>query len=239
VPKDPSPDHVIEELLSSAQKALHRGDVGEALALYQSALSLDPGHGMANYWLGVLALKSLSYREAVACLELAAAKHPDFPDFQLDLGLAYRALNQAAKAETCFSEARRAAPAYGKAQLNFAASFEREQRFNEAVEACKRGLALFPNDYELLRKLAHLHSRKKEWPEAQDVWKRILEQKPGCASSHFIFGENCFRAGEFESARAAFERTVDLEPGMLSARLNLGLTLQKLGKIQICRLTQT
>lgn len=228
----PPPDHVIEELLSSAQKALHRGEIGEALTLYQSALSLDPGHGMANYWLGVLALKSLEYPEAAACLEMAVAKHPDFPDFQLDLGLAYRALDQGARAEVCFAAARRNAPDYGQAQLNFAANFERESRFNEAVEACKRGLALFPESLELLQKLANLHSRKQEWSEALSVWERILELKPACASAHFAFGENCFRAGEFELARNAFQRTIDLEPGTLNARLNLGLAFQKLGEFK-------
>lgn len=232
MPKATTSDHSVDEFLSAAQTALHEGDVSRALLFYQSALSLDPGHGMANYWLGVLALKSSSFPEAATCLEVAAKKHPDFPDFQLDLGLAYQALHQIALAETCFEAARRNAPGYGQAQLNFAISFEGENRLNEAVEACKRGLVLYPCDLDLLRKLADLHARNSDWPEALQIWKQILAIKPNCASSSFVFGETCYRAGELELAESAFQRAVELQPDFLNARLNLGLILQKTGKTE-------
>lgn len=230
--KSTSSDHAVKELLSAAQNALNQGEVANALLFYQSALSLDPSHGMANYWLGVLALKNSSFPEAVTFLETAAKKHPDYPDFQLDLGLAYLALSQSDRADTCFEAARRNAPGYGQAQLNFAASFEREERPNEAIEACKRGLILYPHDLSLLRKLADLHTRKRDWPAALQIWKHILELEPNSASSYFVFGQTCYQASEFGLAATAFERTVELKPSFLNARLNLGLALQKAGRTE-------
>ncbi len=229
--KETSSGHVVEELLSSAQKALHQGDAAGALFLYQEALSIDPQHGIANYWLGVLALKSGSFPEAVACLDLAVAKHPDFPDFRIDLGLALQSVGRMPEAESSFEAARRVAPGYGRAQLSFAVGFERERRYSEAVEACKRGLILFPQDIELLRKLADLHSRNAEWSQSLAVWNRILELRPGSASLFFVFGENRFRAGDFKLARTGFQKAISLDPKLVTAKLNLGLTFQKLGDL--------
>jgi tetratricopeptide (TPR) repeat protein/ADP-heptose:LPS heptosyltransferase len=220
----------LERLLSAAQDAMQRAEIKQAIALYRCVLDLDSQHVMANYWLGVLILKVASPQEALPHLELAASKHPEFPDFHLDLGLACQALGQTERANLCFEAARRASPGNSTEQLDLAKTLERAGKLNEAIEACRRGLALFPRSAGLHQTLAGLHLRQNCWPEALKIWQNLLQLRPDCASTHLAFGQNCYQAGDFPRAREAFQRTVELQPSLVSALLDLGLTWQKLGQ---------
>lgn len=218
----------IDALISAAQDALRRGDLSKTVSNYRAILDLDPEHGLANYWLGVLTLKASMPKEAVPLLTTAAAKLPELPDVHIDLGLACLALGDRQRAENCFLAAREAAPNYAAAQLALAGEFERDSKLAEAIEACQRGLVVLPQNPELLRKLADLYSQLNQWTEALGVWKALLEVRPDCPTTHFAFGEKCYQAGAFDLAASAFQRVLELRPDFLNALLNLGLTLQKL-----------
>jgi tetratricopeptide (TPR) repeat protein len=219
----------IDALIAAAQDALRRGDLSQTISHYQAVLAVDPEHGLANYWLGVLTLKASMPKDAIPLLSTAAAKLPELPDVHIDLGLAWLALADRPRAENCFQAARAAAPTYAAAQLTLASDFERDGKLVEAVEACQRGLVVFPRDADLLRKLADLHSQRGQWSEALAAWKALLEIRPDCPATHFAFGEKCYEAGAFDFAASAFQRVRELRPDSLNALLNLGLTLLKLG----------
>ncbi|MBI4657443.1 MAG: tetratricopeptide repeat protein [Verrucomicrobia bacterium] len=219
----------IETLMSAAQEALRRGDVPKTIALYRAVLARDPGHGLANYWLGVLALKASMPREALIHLQTASARHPELPDIHIDLGLACQALGDTDRARAAFNAARGADPNYGSTQLALAEKFEGEEKTSEALEACQRGLLAAPQDAGLLRKLAGVFFRLKQWPDSIQAWRELSRIRPDCPVTQFALGEKCYQAGVFDQAADAFRRAVELRSGFLSALLNLGLTLRKLG----------
>ncbi len=163
-------------------------------------------------------------------LEIAAQQHPEFPDFSIDLGLAYRALGRETEAEARFGAGRRAAPTYAADQLDLAETLARQRKVPEAIEACRRGLLLFPDSAELLQRLADLCQQAQRWPEARSAWRDLLRVRPPSAGTSRAFGEACFQAGDFELAHESFQRAAELQPGLLSPLLNLGLTCQKLGR---------
>jgi len=220
----------IDALIAAAQDALRRGDLSQTISKYRAVLAIDPEHGLANYWLGVLTLKASMPKKAVSLLSIAAAKLPESPDVHIDLGLAWLALADRQRAKNCFQAARAAAPNYAAAQLTLANDFERDRKLAEAVEACQRGLVVFPHDADLLRKLADLHSQRGQCTEALGAGKALLEVRPDCPTTHFAFGQKCYQAGAFDLAATAFQRVLELRPNFLNALLNLGLALQKLGE---------
>ncbi len=230
-----APNLKLEEQISEAQHALQQGELARAISLFRSALVIDPEHLLANYWIGVLALKVGAPHEALAHLEWAALKDPEFPDFQLDLGLVYQALGKLERAEACFERVRQVSPVYAAAQLRLAEDFEKQAQPLEAIELCQRGLLAFPRDAGLLQKLADLLVRLNRWPEALATWRKLLEVRPNCPATFYAFGLTCFQAKDIELAGEAFQRALELQPTLLPALLNLGLVRQKSGKFQDAR----
>lgn len=222
----------IEALIAAAQEALRRGDLVQTVANYRAVLSLDPEHGLANYWLGVLALKASMPGEALPLLEIAAIQHPDQPEIHIDLGLACHALNDEPRANACFKAARELVPNYASVQISLAENFERENKPAEEIEACRRGLLLFPDDPQLLRTMADICFRRGQWSDALRAWEALLKLQGTSFSMHFAFGEQCYKVGDFKRAASAFRRVLELQPGTLTAWLNLGLVLQKLNDLQ-------
>lgn len=219
----------LEELFKSAVEALEKSEVSKALGDFQAVLRIDPDHGMANYWLGVI-LKSVSAERALVCLRKAAAKHPDLPDCQIELALAHRALGNLDEAERCLNAGRASAPHYASAQLDLVSRLWKEGKLAEAIEAGKRGLILFPDDQRLLAQVAELLQRDGKWNEALPVWQTLLGLRPNCPQTHVAFGERCFEAGDYPLSAGAFERAHALNPRLLSALLNLGLARQRTGQ---------
>jgi tetratricopeptide (TPR) repeat protein len=223
---------ILEERLAAAQQALQKGDLPQAISLYRSVLILDPEHLLANYWLGVLVLKAGWPSDALPFLQLAALKDPDFPDFHLDLGLAYEALGDLEGAAACFRKVRESSPGYSVAQLRLAEDFEKQNNFGAAIEACQRALLAFPKHTGLLRKAADLLARSQRWPEALKTWRNLLEVRPDCPATLHAFGLSCYQAADLDLARDAFQRATDLQPNLLGSLLHLALVWQKSGRSQ-------
>lgn len=68
------------------------------------------------------------------------------------------------------------------------------------------------------------------WRDAEEVWRRGLEVDPDCAFCHGQTGALVGNRGDFDSAIAHFARVVELRPGNVRHRSNLGLALLKAGR---------
>jgi protein O-mannosyl-transferase len=68
------------------------------------------------------------------------------------------------------------------------------------------------------------------WHDAEEVWRRALEVDPDCAFCHGQTGALVGNRGDFGSAIAHFVRVVELRPGNVRHRSNLGLALLKAGR---------
>ena len=68
------------------------------------------------------------------------------------------------------------------------------------------------------------------WRDAEEVWRRALEVDPDCAFCHGQTGALLGNRGDFGSAIAHFARVVQLRPGNVRHRSNLGLALLKAGR---------
>ncbi len=220
----------LDELIGSAQAALREADFGNAVALFGSVLALDPRHVLANYWVGALARKAGLPEQAVPYLEAAATLDPSAPETNLELGLALRAIGQADRAEACLEKARVAAHGQNAAYLAAAEAQVQQGASSEALETYRRGLTLFPNDRDLLERLADLLQRLGSWEEANDLWQRRLRLTPESAPAWVAYGVSAHKAGQLAVAEAAFRQALVVDPAYLPALLNLGVTLQKTGR---------
>ncbi|HEY7539522.1 MAG TPA: tetratricopeptide repeat protein [Methylomirabilota bacterium] len=68
------------------------------------------------------------------------------------------------------------------------------------------------------------------WADAEAVWQRGLEVDPDCAFCHGQTGALIGNRGDFATAIGHFARVVELRPGNVRHRGNLGLALLKAGR---------
>jgi tetratricopeptide (TPR) repeat protein len=89
-----------------------------------------------------------------------------------------------------------------------------------AETAVQRALALQPDSPLGLRTLAWVQTGKHEFREALATAERLLTQSPHDPLAYGLLGDAAVELGAYERAAKAFEKMVDLRPGMASyARL--------------------
>ena len=102
-------------------------------------------------------------------------------------------------------------------------------RPEEALEACRRGLVLEPDDAELLFRRGLLHRQGGDTDAAEVCWRRILELRPPerfCSVDTGIYGHLTRRnlalaaadRGDADGARRLWRAVLDECPGDAAAR---------------------
>jgi len=68
--------------------------------------------------------------------------------------------------------------------------------------------------------------------EAEDCYRKALENDPGLAAAHTNLGGIAHRKGDFSLARIEFQAALDLDPEQAEARYNLASLLYQQGEIE-------
>ncbi|MBI3043298.1 MAG: tetratricopeptide repeat protein [Betaproteobacteria bacterium] len=98
-----------------------------------------------------------------------------------------------------------------------------------AIAACKRALAIAPQDASALSSLAHTLRWQGRFTEAHDAAGKAIEAAPHLAVAWFNYSASLEGLGRPDEAIAAYRRTLALKPDYAEAWSNLGnvLTDQK------------
>ena len=90
----------------------------------------------------------------------------------------------------------------------------REQRFDEAVAALRRAVALTPNDSQRLYNLAIVLQRQGQLGGASDLYRQAIRRRPGFALAHNNLGMILAEQGRLEPARLCFENAIHVAPAL-------------------------
>ncbi len=135
---------------AQADKALGSGDARQALSFYREALDATPDDALLNFKLAVALDAVGDIANELTALQKAVRMNPDLASAQNQLGFLASRSGDTAAAEKYFREAVRAAPAFGEAWVNLAATLGLESRFSEARKAVDSALQLDPQDPQAL-----------------------------------------------------------------------------------------
>ena len=97
--------NAVSELMQQAMAYLTRGQLDDALRLYERVLEDDPGHPDGLHLSGVIAHQQGRHEDAVALIGRAIAADARAPAYHSNLGLALAALGRSAQAIASFSRA--------------------------------------------------------------------------------------------------------------------------------------
>jgi len=138
--------------LALGDRLSNQNDTRKAIEAYKKVGSLLPNDPQINYVLGRIYSGLGYFEEAIKSLEAALATGQQYPEAEMELGLAYR---------------RR-----GEYQKGSDAEAKRNQDFEKAIEHLLRAIELRPNYDDALSTLGGLYRRKGEYEKALEYYEK-------------------------------------------------------------------
>jgi tetratricopeptide (TPR) repeat protein len=211
------------------------GSFDEGVKWLREAITLDPTDLAARIDLGRLLLLQRKPQQAAAEFERATALHPDSAETQFELGGAYEAAKNLAKAEAAYREALKLQPNFGKAHYGLGALLARTGRRKEAAPHIAAYQAEFQKQQEeTLRTGARRAELNLGWvklrgglpQEALDHFGRYPENLEALRGA----AEALVQLGRDAEAIQTYERAVALAPDDAGLRYELDLEVARVRK---------
>jgi tetratricopeptide (TPR) repeat protein len=133
-----------------------------------------------------------------------------------------------------FSKAKDVAPTY-KTRMAAGQLLEAEKKLDLAAVQYEEALKLKKNDPEALYRLAILRTQLKQFEPAIDAWERYVRATRNSAIGYGNLGFCLELAGKKEEAEKAYRRGVARDPSCQLVRVNYGLMLARLDRIEEAR----
>lgn len=227
----------VEETLQRARELHGQGQVLLASALYHQVLSLCPGHGMACFFLGLLADEAGNPEEAMAWLGRARELLPQEPTIAFHLGLACYASGQRERAIDQFRTVLALDESHWQAAYNLGTAFLAQGQMAEAMKAFHGAARYNPQDPDIHFNLGLACKKAGRLEEAVQAYLCAMEIAADDAEVHYNLALAYKELGRREEALASLEIAVALRPGYGAAFGHLGvlyLDLDRVGEAVSC-----
>ena len=140
LPSTPSAD----TLASRGVSAHRNNDLAGAESAYRAALALDPDHGVALHYLGVIRYQRDDLEGALPLLDRAVARVPQEPEFHNNRGIALTAVQRHDEAIAAFQQALALRPEHAAAWNNLGLALHANGEPQAARAAYERAIGLLP-----------------------------------------------------------------------------------------------
>ncbi len=227
-----SQDNRITHWFQEAFAAHNRGELEEAVVLYQKVLHKMPSHMEVLYLLGTACSQLGKFEEAERLLKKALSINPAHPEALNNLGLTLRSLGRAKDAIEYYRRAIRIKPDYADAYGNLGGTLEFLGELSEAENQLRHALQLNPDLADAHYNLGLVLRGKDRFEEASECFLRGLELKPDFPAAYCDLGAIYKMWGRYDEARTCLEKALSLAPDFSNAQINLGSVLEELGMLE-------
>jgi tetratricopeptide (TPR) repeat protein len=240
----------VESLYAQAKAAQAQGDAATAIAKYRAMLKMAPRLAPAYNNLGLLYYTAHDYPHAAEVLEAGLRINPKMPSASALLGSALFAMGQDAKARAPLEAALRGNPADAQAEMTLARVLISLQDGNDAAAHLRHIVQEQPNDqdawYLLGKTYMHLseqalgevsrinpdsalaHEISGELMESMQnmdgavvEYKKAVDLAPHRADALAHLANAYWMLGKWDSARAAFQQELAVDPNDCTAEWKL------------------
>lgn len=223
-------ENLISELLNTGVQFHQQGNAEQAEILYRQVLELNSDQPHALHLIGVLHHQRGAHGEAIELIEKSLANMPGFADAELNLGAAYFAVGDFARAERHFRRGVELNPDSAQGHSNLATVLARLSRTEEAVKSYENACAADPDSPIYLKRFADLYLDRDRYTEAFGIFVRYLEYVPDDPEALCNAGLCLDRSHRFEEAVAYYERAYRLDPESPEIANNLAGTLLRMNR---------
>lgn len=196
----------LEKVITQANAALERENLGSALMLYRKALSMDKQNPKLMLRLGQVLLASGYASEAVGVLQTAAKRRANHPGTQVVLAQAYLTLGDMDSMHASLDRALSQNPGYGAAILAKVNAFIDSGLTEYAAECMERYADHADPDPLLNLARAKVAVATKEYPKTIDALQQILDT-PDAPDHHKRSAR--FEMGTVHDAMGDYDKAFD------------------------------
>jgi len=140
----PAPASAIDLSVQQAIALHQRGDSAAAERIYREALAVQPGHPLAQHFLGVILYQRQDVAAALPLLQRSIEAVPAEPEFHNNLGLALAAGEREEEAIAAFRAALALKSGHAVAWNNLGLALQSVNDVDGAISAFRRAIALQP-----------------------------------------------------------------------------------------------
>ncbi len=207
-----------------ARAVLAQGKFQSAYDELRKALSLDPNHVDALYYLGLLA-GALAQNEFQQLYALA----PNSDRVHQLLAESFKAQENAAEAEAEYLAALQSNPRSMEVLVALADLKREQSKFDEAITYYAQAEQIGPLNYDIVYGLGACHTYKQDHQKALAYFRQAVRFDANSAAAQYALGNALFQLEQTAAALAALKSAVALEPKFRQAYFLLGRAQQKLG----------
>lgn len=218
----------IETRFRQALACHQHGQIGDAQAIYQEILKIQPRHFNSRHLLGVAAFQSGRIEIAIKLISEAISIDPQVPAAYNNLGNALLDARQWHAALTSFDRALALEPDYVEAIVNRTYALKELGRMEEALAACDQALKLRPDDPQIVNNRGNALLQLGRAEDALTAFDQVLARHPDHAEAWNNQGSALKRLGRPDAALASFARALALTPAYLEAAINRSVLLREL-----------
>lgn len=157
--------------------------------------------------------------------EAIRVKHPDQPNFYIELGDAMRHSGDLSGAINAYRQAVALDALSSRAQRRLGATLGTAGQGDEALAVLQKAIEYEPDSALLWYELALIESRAGKREEAIEHLRKALQLKPDLADAQNNLGANLAQMGDQQDADAAFRAALTINPYDGGIRANLGSLL--------------
>ncbi|MEM7725135.1 MAG: tetratricopeptide repeat protein [Cyanobacteria bacterium P01_A01_bin.45] len=188
---------------------------------YTQILKHQPNHPEALYGLGMLAQQLGELEEAEEFLNQALNEEPNFVKAWFSLGNLYQTQAKLPDAETAYRQAIALRPDAASIYNNLGYTLQQQGKLQEAIAYYQQTLELQPNCTEADVNMGNILHRQGNLSTEKQIYYAQLNCKLGTARQN---------AEDLNAAVAYYRQAIAINPDLVDAYYNLGLTLQQQGK---------
>ena len=190
-------------------------DYADARHWAKAALAIDPKDAESWYVLGRIQYTASDARGAAGSFEKALELNPRNIKAENNLGLAYEALNEPAKAIDAYHQAIAAGQESGKPSdqplLNLAILLSHKGDLQSALSLLLGAAAITPEDADVQEHLGHIYLDLNQLPQARSHLAKAVALHPGDGRLHFLLGQAYRRSGMNDESKAEFALAASLD----------------------------
>jgi tetratricopeptide (TPR) repeat protein/predicted Ser/Thr protein kinase len=222
----------------AGEEQFRRGDWKQATDSFNRALSLQPGHFWAQFFLAFCHLKVQHWEAAKAGLNACLTQQPDFVWAYLFRSVANEKLQALAEAATDFQKALRLNPNEDARYVLFLARgilHFNQGELKRAEADFRSAMALKPGQYNAYLNLAQVYLAQGEFAAAEEEVKTALRFHPPIqviVGYHMARGRNLLHNKRYEEALEACVAALKLSPQQGQPHEVRGRALLALGRYE-------
>jgi len=170
------------------------------------------------------------HEDAVRTLEKAVELQPRYADIHSSLGILYAGRGRIEESRECFKRALEINPAYLRARVMLAKSYDDNGDSERAVAELETSLATAPSFFaDQVKELARIIRNNAPANEREDAFRRLLEEKPSSAQVSKQIALESIQNGECEAAATELKKSLSINPHYPDLRNLLGIAYANRG----------